>query len=441
MWHITSAGVPDSASDVVSASVTAALSAEMLDQSVAVSSVSQSAPAASSESRRYGAANRPCSHAWAGPSPSDVPPWASSSARVSACLLSACSLVPSNSGRSQAAAGDLVFADRLGGGEVDAGLGLVGKPHDGGAGAGLDDRAQRRGPGREVREGPRLVAGGFRHRVHPQPHLGDDAEACLPSRSASWRRSGPAADSATRPRSSTPTGVTTRSPQNHVVEPAVTGRVLAGRPGRREAADGGVLEALREVPQREAAFAEQAFGIRAGDAGAEFGDAGHLVERMQLVEAAQIQRDHRAELAAGGIEPADDAGAAAERDDGDAVLGAVAQDRGDRASSSPGSSTASGASWTPRSLRRSMSGVDLPPACSSRSRSAVRQVLGPDDFGQPFGSACDSADGRSFTWSSSSSASSESSSPTACFSKDRIPSESGLAAAGSPHAFHFIGGR
>ncbi len=52
MWHSTSAGVPDSASDVVSASVTAAFSAATLDQVVAVSSVSHSAPADSSESRR-----------------------------------------------------------------------------------------------------------------------------------------------------------------------------------------------------------------------------------------------------------------------------------------------------------------------------------------------------------------------------------------------------
>src|SRR5439155_25103935 len=73
MWHSTSAGVPDSASEVVSASVTAALSLDTLDQLVAVSSVSHSAPADSNESRRYGATNRPCSHARAGASASDVP--------------------------------------------------------------------------------------------------------------------------------------------------------------------------------------------------------------------------------------------------------------------------------------------------------------------------------------------------------------------------------
>src|ERR1700704_4761970 len=62
MWHNTSAGVPVSASAVVSASVTAALSVPRLDQLVAVSSVSHSAPADSSASRRYGAPNLPCSH-------------------------------------------------------------------------------------------------------------------------------------------------------------------------------------------------------------------------------------------------------------------------------------------------------------------------------------------------------------------------------------------
>src|SRR3954468_19306808 len=95
MWHSTSAGVPVSASAVVSASVTADLTAAMLDQLVAVSNVSHSAPADSSESRRYGALKRPCSHARAGASPSDVPPLAFNSARVSACLLSTCSSEPS----------------------------------------------------------------------------------------------------------------------------------------------------------------------------------------------------------------------------------------------------------------------------------------------------------------------------------------------------------
>ena len=49
---------------------------------------------------------------------------------------------------------------------------------------------------------------------------------------------------------------------------------------------------------------------------------------MSSVEAAQIERHHGGELAPGGIEPTDHAGATPERDHGDAVLGTVAQDRG-----------------------------------------------------------------------------------------------------------------
>ena len=53
-------------------------------------------------------------------------------------------------------------------------------------------------------------------------------------------------------------------------------------------------------------------------------------------------------------------------------------------------------------------------------------------------SAGDSADGRNLTWSGSSSARDASPTPSACSSRFRIPSESGLAAFGSPHASHFI---
>ncbi len=90
-------------------------------------------------------------------------------------------------------------------------------------------------------------------------------------------------------------------------------------------------------------LAEQLFGPWPRDAGTELGLAGYLVEVQQLVEASQIQRHHRAELAAEGIESADHTGSAAERDDGDAVL---EQYRRIAATSSsvPGSSTASGAS-------------------------------------------------------------------------------------------------
>ena len=50
---------------------------------------------------------------------------------------------------------------------------------------------------------------------------------------------------------------------------------------------------------------------------------------MQFVQPAQIERDHGLELTAQRIEAADDAGASAEGDDGDAALPAQPQDVGD----------------------------------------------------------------------------------------------------------------
>jgi hypothetical protein len=67
-------------------------------------------------------------------------------------------------------------------------------------------------------------------------------------------------------------------------------------------------------------------GRRTRQPGAELGFAGHVVDRVQLVEAAQVQRHHGAEVAAQGVEATDDAGATPERDDGDAALRAVRQD-------------------------------------------------------------------------------------------------------------------
>jgi hypothetical protein len=83
------------------------------------------------------------------------------------------------------------------------------------------------------------------------------------------------------------------------------------------------------MPERKPLLGKQLLGPRTGDAAAELGLAGHRVEREQRIEAPQVQRHHGAERAADGIEPADHAGAAAERDDGDAVLRAVPQNRGD----------------------------------------------------------------------------------------------------------------
>ena len=211
------------------------------------------------------------------PRPVTCRPAPRSSARVSACRLSTCASVPSNTVIARQPPVMLLFADALGGGEVDAGLGLVGEPDDGRAGAGLHDGAQRVGAGGEVGERPRLVAGGLRHRVYPNAHAGDDPEHALRAdhqlaqvrACRRLRRTAEIEHARRRDRAQA---------ADHVVEPAVTRRVLAGRPRRGEPADGRELEALREVAEREAALAEQPFGVRPGEAGAQFGFAGHLVE-------------------------------------------------------------------------------------------------------------------------------------------------------------------
>ena len=81
-------------------------------------------------------------------------------------------------------------------------------------------------------------------------------------------------------------------------------------------------------PREIAALAEQAFGVRPGQAGAQLGLPGDLVERVKLVQPPQVQRHHGLEVAADRIEAADHAGAAAERDDRNAVVRAEPQDRG-----------------------------------------------------------------------------------------------------------------
>ena len=64
----------------------------------------------------------------------------------------------------------------------------------------------------------------------------------------------------------------------------------------------------------------------------------------------------------------------------------------------------------------------------------------PDDRGQRLAVAVTNSDGRSRTFSASSSVSGEPVTPSAWVNSARTPSDSGLAWSGSPQAFHFIGG-
>jgi hypothetical protein len=89
----------------------------------------------------------------------------------------------------------------------------------------------------------------------------------------------------------------------------------------------GVLERLREVPDRQAVLGQHGLGRRTPDPGLE--DRGHRVRVHveQPVEPAQVQRDHAGVAVATGREPADDRGPATEGDECDVSLHAPVDDR------------------------------------------------------------------------------------------------------------------
>ena len=131
MWHSTNAGVPVSASAVVSASVTAAFSAEMLDQLVAVSRVSHKRAGRQqrvAQVRRVEAAVLPCARRRLAKRRAAMGGQQRPGLGVPALDVRLGSLEHRDR---EAAAGDAVLADALGGGQVDAGLGFVGEPDDG----------------------------------------------------------------------------------------------------------------------------------------------------------------------------------------------------------------------------------------------------------------------------------------------------------------------
>ena len=227
----------------------------------------------------------------------------------------------------QAPTGYLLLADALGGRQIHPGLSLVGQPQHGRAGAGLRDRPQRVGAGGEIRERPRLVTCRLRHGVHAHPYAGDHAESALGAEQHLTQ-----VGARSRGGSATQVQGARRGdraqPADHVVEAAVARRILAGRAGGSEAADGREAEALREMPEREAALAQQPFGVRSGHPGSQLGLPGHLVEPPQSVHPAQVQRHHGLEPPARRVEAADHRGAATEGNHGDAPVGAEPQHRG-----------------------------------------------------------------------------------------------------------------
>ncbi len=117
---------------------------------------------------------------------------------------------------------------------------------------------------------------------------------------------------------------------DHVVEAAVSGGILPRGAGGGEPADGGELEALREMAQREAVCAKQCLCLWSGHARAELGLTGHLVEAVQFVETGvgRARRRRRNLRAADRARPRRSV-PPPNGNDGDPVFGALSQDRGD----------------------------------------------------------------------------------------------------------------
>ena len=148
--------------------------------------------------------------------------------------------------------------------------------------------------------------------AHPHPGLGDRAEDALGADQHPVRR-GPGARARQPPALPGPARGDRPHRLDQVVDVGLQGREVPAGPGRDPAAEGRVLEGLREVAQGEAVLAQLLFQPRPGGPGLDPRRQRLRVDLQHPVEPAQVHRHHRP-LAQPRLDPADDAGAAAERD-------------------------------------------------------------------------------------------------------------------------------
>src|SRR5699024_9478805 len=119
---------------------------------------------------------------------------------------------------------------------------------------------------------------------HPECALAADRQfPQVRSGSAAW--SDPESPLATRRRQP--------DTSHHVVESAITRRLLSGGPRGGEATDRGAFEGLWHMSQGETVCGQHALRLRATHPGTEHRDAGDGIDRDQLVVSCEIQCDHR----------------------------------------------------------------------------------------------------------------------------------------------------
>nr|BFE81428.1 hypothetical protein GCM10020093_040290 [Planobispora longispora] len=209
-------------------------------------------------------------------------------------------------------------------GQADHRLGLVGQAQHGRERAVLGQAAQRRPAGGEGVEPPALVDPHGRGPAHPEPERGDHPEGALGAEDH-LAQVGPGGGLG---RAAEVEGAARGGhghADDHVVEAAVPGRGLATGAGRGEAAQRGVLERLREVPQGELVGGQQFLGLRPAQTRLQLRDHRLGVHRDEPVEPGQVEGDDPGMPLTRRRQSADDRGAPAERDHRDPVRGADPQ--------------------------------------------------------------------------------------------------------------------
>ena len=201
---------------------------------------------------------------------------------------------------------------------LTARLGLVREPRHVGRDVLLLERAEGLGPGLEGRERPALVVAHLRARAHRQRR--SVITPSVPSEpTTTSRRSGPAAlPGAHRQRQRWP-----RAPPAHaeheLVDAPVAGRGLAGRARGDQAAELAYSHDCGKWPSVRPRSSSAPLDRRAAHARARARPSSERSSRaLRPDEPPQVERDHRPEVTAQRLDPADHARPASERHDGHA---------------------------------------------------------------------------------------------------------------------------
>ncbi|MCR3747705.1 hypothetical protein LX88_001643 [Lentzea californiensis] len=171
----------------------------------------------------------------------------------------------------------------------DLSLVHIGQPSDISQNPSLSQRPHQGDPGLPPVNHKPLVPGP--HRLGPNPHgnLSDNPEQPFTTKHQLLQ----IRTSSRRGRSPGNPLANWRSDPNrldHVLEPPIPGRGLAGRPGSSEPTNRGPLERLRHMTQREPVLPQQLLRLRPGDPSLQNSHPRHRIDRDQSPKPGKVQR-------------------------------------------------------------------------------------------------------------------------------------------------------